>query len=184
MRSRMIIMALVLFAMSILACTLASNTAPAPQPISNTPAPTATEPPLAPTDVLPTMTPLINPASLGTPTISSTITATLTATVEATLAPITKAPPLSTGPLDFNVYLVGCRLDLTRDGGVILTIKIEATGGNGIYTYYREGQQVKQVDDRPATKGSGVIDAYRVTSSDGQENQKKIRIASGDFRCP
>ena len=65
-----------------------------------------------------------------------------------------------------------------------MTIRIDATGGNGIYTYYRENIQVTQVSERPATKGTAVIDGYRVVSSDGQEAKKKIRFTGSQFGCP
>ena len=93
-------------------------------------------------------------------------------------------PPVSTGPLDFQVSLVGCRRDNRREGGVILTFKVDATGGNGIYTYVREGQNVAQISERPATKGSGVIDAWRVRSGDGQEAQRKYRFAGSELQLP
>ncbi len=64
-----------------------------------------------------------------------------------------------------------------------MTIRIDATGGNGIYGYYRENIEVTQVSERPATKGTAVIDAYRVTSGDGQTVQKKIRFTGSEFGC-
>jgi hypothetical protein len=82
------------------------------------------------------------------------------------------------------VFLVGCRRDDTREGGVILTFKVEATGGNGIYTFIREGQVVAQISERPATKGNAVIDAWRVRSGDGQEIERKYRFTGSEFHCP
>ena len=64
-----------------------------------------------------------------------------------------------------------------------MTIRIDATGGNGIYRYYRENIEVTQVSERPATKGTAVIDAYRVTSGDGQKVEKKIRFTGSEFGC-
>jgi hypothetical protein len=66
---------------------------------------------------------------------------------------------------------------------VILTFKVEATGGNGVYTYVREGQMVAQVSDRPATKGTAVIDAWQVRSGDGQQIEKKFRFTGQEFGC-
>jgi hypothetical protein len=103
--------------------------------------------------------------------------------VAATTVPATKAPPRSIGPLDFNVSIVGCQLDPSRGGGVVLTIRIDATGGNGIYRYYRENIEVTQVFERPATKGTAVIETYRIMSGDGQTAEKKIRFTGSQFGC-
>jgi hypothetical protein len=115
--------------------------------------------------------------------LTATITATITTTIKAT-RPAPTVSPVSTGPLDFQVSLVGCRRDDSREGGIILTFKVDAVGGNGIYTYIREGQSVAQISERPATKGSGVIDAWRVRSGDGQEVQRKYRFAGSELNCP
>jgi hypothetical protein len=151
-------------------------------------------PPIAPaTASVPTFPtqPIIGVATPGLPvtatgtltaTISPTLTGTITATVEATVPPT--VPPVSTGPLDFQVFLVGCRLDSSREGGVFLSFKVQATGGNGVYTYLREGQVVAQISERPATKGSAVIDSWRVRSSDGQEVERKYRFPGSEFHCP
>ncbi len=183
------------FTVSLLACSLASTNQPAP-PQANTAVPPATAPtvpPIAPSKIptFPTQ-PVISVMTPGGPmtatgtltaTISPTATATITATAEATVPPPTVAP-VSTGPLDFQVFLVGCRRDDSREGGVILTFKVEATGGNGVYTFIREGQTVPQISDRPATKGNGVIDAWIVRSGDGQEVQRKFQFRGRDFNCP
>jgi hypothetical protein len=92
--------------------------------------------------------------------------------------------PVSSGPLDFAVSIVGCRLDPTRGGGVILTMRIDATGGNGIYTYFRENEKVQRTFERPATKGTAVIDAFRVESGDGQKVERKERFTGSQFGCP
>jgi hypothetical protein len=185
MRWRLFI-GLAFFAASMLACSLTGNS-------PSTPPPAATTPPIAPSKIpaFPTQ-PIISVATPGSPvtstrtlttTLTATITTTITATVKAT-RPAPTVPPVSTGPLDFQVSLVGCRRDDSREGGVILTFKVDATGGNGIYTYIREGQSVTQVSERPATKGSGVIDAWRVRAGDGQEVQRKYRFAGSEFNCP
>ncbi len=185
-----------LLAASMLACSLAGSSPPTPLPPAVVPpTDTATPPPIAPaTQSVPTFPtqPVIGVATPGLPvsttgtltaTIPTTATGTLTATVTATLPPPT-ARPVSTGPLDFQVYLVGCRRDDSREGGVILTFKVEATGGNGVYTYVREGQTVPQISDRPATKGNAVVDAWRVTSGDGQTLEKKFQFQGSEFHCP
>ncbi len=182
-----------LLAVSMLACSLARGSTPIP-PAAVAP-PTVTAPPIAPTasviSTFPTQ-PVIGVATPGLPvtttgtltaTLPTTVTGTLTATVTATLPPPT-VRPASTGPLDFQVYLVGCRRDDSREGGVILTFKVEATGGNGVYTYVREGQTVPQISDRPATKGNAVVDAWRVTSGDGQTLERKFQFKGSQFNCP
>ncbi|MBI5564882.1 MAG: hypothetical protein HY870_08310 [Chloroflexi bacterium] len=184
------------FAVSMLACSLASTAQPAAAPPTTAvpPTPAPTMPPIAPaTSSVPTFPtqPIISVATPGLPvtatgtltaTLSPTLTGTITATIEATTVPT--APPASTGPLDFQVYLVGCRLDSTRAGGVILTFEVQATGGNGVYTYIREGQVIARISDRPATKGTGVVDAWRVRSGDGQEIERKFQFKGSVFNCP
>jgi hypothetical protein len=195
MRWRLFI-GLLFFAISMLACSLANTSQPAPSSATAVPpAAVPTTPPIAPgTRSVPTFPtqPVISVATPGLPvtatgtltaTISPTSTGTLTATLEATVA-VPTVPPVSTGPLDFQVFLVGCRRDETREGGVFLTFKVEATGGNGVYTYVREGQNVAQISERPATKGSAVIDAWIVRSGDGQEVEHKFRFPGSEFNCP
>ncbi len=168
-----------LLSIMLLACSLGG---PAPsggaQPTGATASPEATLPPLAPgTETNPTRQP-----PTVTPTIEASATPTPTATV--TITPTATTPPISTGPLAFMISIVSCRLDPTRDGGVILTLRFDATGGNGVYTYYREDEQVPRTFDRPATKGSAVIDAFRVDSGDGQSIQRKERFTAAQFGCP
>jgi hypothetical protein len=91
---------------------------------------------------------------------------------------------VSAGPLDFTISIVGCRLDPAREGGVILTMRFDARGGNGVYTYYREDQTVPRTFERPATKGTAVIDSFRVDSGDGQRLEKKVRFTGAEFGCP
>ena len=63
-------------------------------------------------------------------------------------------------------------------------MRFDAQGGNGVYTYYRENQQVQRTFERPATKGTAVIDSYRVESGDGQSVNRKVRFAGAQFGCP
>ena len=192
-----LLLGLSFFTISMLACSLASTAQPAPAPgpaTAKPPAEAPTMPPIAPaTSSVPTFPtqPIIGVATPGLPvtatgtltaTLSPTLTGTITASLEATASPT--VPPVSTGPLDFQVFLVGCRRDESREGGVFLRFKVEATGGNGVYTYIREGQVVAQISDRPATKGSAVIDAWRVRSGDGQEAERKYRFPGSEFHCP
>ncbi len=170
---------LLLLSFMLLACSLGgAPPSSGAQPIGATASPEATLPPLAPgTELISTRQP-----PTVTPTIEASATPTPTATV--TITPTATTPPVSTGPLDFAISIVSCRLDPTRDGGVILTMRFDATGGNGVYTYYRENEQVSRTFDRPATKGSAVIDAFRVDSGDGQSIQRKERFTGAQFGCP
>lgn len=196
MRSRILAGWLLIFAVAMLACSLGGSSS-TPAPI-DTPAPTArpqSVPSLTPTNE-PTYTPTatINATSsplIGVATatpVTGTGTLTETATPQATASPTsqsrpTQSPspqPVSTGPLNFTVSVVGCRADTSRDGGVILTLKFEPSGGNGVYAYFDEGKSVDQTFDRPATKGSGVIDAFRVDSG-GQSISHKIQFKLNDY---
>ncbi len=178
----LMLICLLLLSITLLACSLASSAAPAPssgeQPIGATASPGATLPPIAPgTELISTRQP-----PTATPTIEASATPTPTATV--TITPTATTPPVSTGPLDFAINIVGCRPDPTREGGVILTMRFDATGGNGMYTYYREDQKVSRTFERPATKGTAVIDSYRVDSGDGQSVDRKVRFTGAQFGCP
>ena len=171
---------LMLLPITLLACSLAGAATPPPsgeRPSGATALPTATFPPLAPgTETIPTQRP---------PTLTPVIRASVMPTPTATSAePTATKPSLSTGPLTFAIGIVGCRLDPAREGGVILTMRFDATGGNGVYTYYRENQDVPRTFERPATKGSAVIDAYRVVSGDGQSIERKERFTGAQFGCP
>ena len=178
----LMLICLLLLSITLLACSLASSaTTPAPaggeQPIGATAAPEATLPPIAPgTESIPTRQP-----PTATPTIQASVTPTPTATLAA---PTATKKPVSTGPLDFAISITGCRLDPSREGGVILTLRFDATGGNGVYAYYRENQRVQRTFERPATKGTAVIDSFRVESGDGQRVEKKERFTGKQFGCP
>jgi hypothetical protein len=180
MKPRQVTASLMLLSGALLACTFAGSASPSPDTAPATPgmASEATFPPLAPGTLLPTRVP-------PTPAFTITITASPTPTATTTLTPtIPPPPPVSTGPLDFAVGIIGCRLDAAREGGVILTIRFDATGGNGVYTYYRENQRTTRTFERPATKGTAVIDAFRVESGDGQRVDKKERFTGAQFGCP
>lgn len=172
---------LLVLSIALLACSLAGSATPAPsggaQPIGSTAIPEATLPPLVPGTVV--------VATRQPPTVNPTLPASATPSPTATsLVPTATSKPVSSGPLDFTTSIVGCRLDPSREGGVILTLRIDATGGSGVYTYYRENQRVERTHERPATKGTAVIDAYRVESGDGQRVERKERFPGKQFGCP
>ncbi len=180
MKPRRLAISLILLSFTLLACTLAGSAAPSEEPAPTPSSGSATEatlPPLAPETLSPTRIP-------PTPTLAVTPTPSATPTVTPTLAPTLTPRPVSTGPLDFTISLIGCQLDPTRDGGVILKMRFDATGGNGVYTYYRENQRTTRTFERPATKGTAVIDSYRVESGDGQSVDKKERFTGSQFGCP
>ena len=172
---------LMMLSIVLLACSLGSSATPPPSggepPVGATASPSATLPPLAPgTEAIPTRRP---------PTVTPTIQASATPSPTATLAaPAATRPPVSTGPLDFTISIAGCRPDPAREGGVILTLRFDARGGNGVYTYYRENQKVPRTFERPATKGTAVIDSFRVDSGDGQSVKRKERFTGAQFGCP
>jgi hypothetical protein len=183
MNTRSIFLSLVALMLLLMACSFAGTAAPTPfagdttsvtpQAISTA---ESTMPPLVPGTPIPTRMP---------PTATSTMPGTLTPTLTATIVVPTRTPKTaSSGPLEFSVSIVGCQPDLSREGGVILTMRIDARGGNGVYAYYNENKLVKQIFERPATKGNAVIDAYRVESGDGQTIQQKIRFTGAEFGCP
>ncbi len=179
MKPRHFAVGLILLSFTLLACTLAGSAAPSEKPAPTLPGTSieATLPPLAPGTLIPTRIP-------PTPTQAITTTPSATPTVTATLAPTATPRPASSGPLDFTISLIGCRPDATREGGVILPMRFDATGGNGVYTYYRENQRTTRTYERPATKGTAVIDSYRVESGDGQSVEKKERFTGSQFGCP
>ena len=177
----LMLVCLMMLSIILLACSLASSATSAPsggaQPIGITTSPEATLPPIAPgTKSIPTR----QPQTL-TPVVQASATPTPTATLTE---PTATRPPVSAGPLDFTIGIVGCRLDPSREGGVILTLRFDAQGGNGVYTYYRENQRVQRTFERPATKGTAVIDSYRVDSGDGQRVERKERFTGRQFGCP
>jgi hypothetical protein len=199
MRSRILLSWLSILVLTLIACSLGSiGSTPPSGPIGPAvPTFTPSVPPLAPTDKPTSSVPVNTPAPLigvatTTPVTGTdiiTVTPTLEGgtpgpTSEATLESLptqTPKPPVSSGPLEFSVDVAGCRVDSTRDGGIFLTLRFNPTGGNGVYTFYDEGHIVTQVFDRPATKGSSVIDAFRVDSSDGQSVTHKIQFKPNDY---
>ena len=177
----MMLVGLMVLSIMLLACSLAGASTSAPasggQPSGATASPEATLPPIVPgTESIPT-----GQTPTATPTVQASVTPTPTAT---TATPAATPPPVAAGPLDFVIGIIGCRLDPARNGGVILTMRFDATGGNGVYTYYRENQPVPRTFERLATKGTAVIDAFRVDSGDGQSVQRKERFTGAQFGCP
>jgi hypothetical protein len=179
MKPRQLAICLMLLSFTLLACTLASSATPSGGTVPTLPGASteATLPPLAPGTLIPTRIP-------PTPTLEITLTPSATPTPTATFIPSDTPRPVSRGPLDFTINLIGCRPDATREGGVILKMRFDASGGNGVYTYYHENQRTARTFERPATKGTAVIDSFRVESGDGQRVEKKERFPGSQFGCP
>ena len=106
MKPRWLMLVCLMMFCRLLACSLASSATPAPaggeQPIGATASPEATLPPIVPgTESIPTRQP---------PTVTPTLQASVTPTSTVTLAaPTATRPPVSTGPLDFTISIVGCQ---------------------------------------------------------------------------
>ena len=94
----------------------------------------------------------------------------------------TPAPLPSTGPLDFNVVIASVRADPDQPNNVIVTFRVEATGGNGEYQYFCEGTPFSgPTRDRLSGRSGPIIEAYRVASGDGQSVEKKFFFHPRDF---
>lgn len=162
--------------------------------VSATPTPTTPlsgDLPVMPTDVTPTgerVTPVIptGPTEPTEPTepTGPTEPTEPTGPTEPT-EPTESLPGTTGGPLDFDVQLIDCRKDPTRPNGIVLTFKINVTGGTGPYTYICEGQTLSGPQrDRPATRSGTIVESYTVTSSDGQILQKKFFFPASSFPKP
>ncbi len=144
-----------------------TGTTPTPTPVP-VPTPTPPTPGPEPTPIPPTPTPTPTPEPVPTPP-----TPTPTPT---------PAPAPSSGPLDFNVTIARVRNDPNQKGRVIVTFQINATGGSGVYQYVCEGTALSgPTRDRPAAKSGAIVETYRVTSSDGQNVEKKLFFSARDF---
>ena len=137
-------------------------------PIS-TPVPIPTPVP-APAPSSPTPAPIPTPASGTVPTPPAPT---------STPAP---APASSSVPLNFNVRITRVRTDPDRPGQIIVTFQIDATGGSGKYQYFCEGVALAgAMRDRPSSRSGAIVEAYKVTSSDGQSVERKFFFAARDF---
>lgn len=115
-------------------------------------------PPVQATIVQPTSTSVIILPSEGTPE-STTGGPERPSVGQPTSPPVTQVPitlkpgePPATRPLEFfGVYIAGCRSVSTveKPGNRLVTLAIEAGGGNGIYRYYYQvGGQWIQLPDK------------------------------------
>jgi hypothetical protein len=99
--------------------------------------------------------------------------------------PINNQPPaVSSGPLDFDVNVAGCKKDAERNNGLIVTFQFNVVGGSAPYTYLHEGQPLSgPTFDRLATRSGAIIDNFSVTSADGQTLHKVLFFSPKDMEC-
>jgi hypothetical protein len=152
------------------ACSAPTSTPTSAPPAVDTPSATSTRAPV----VEPTATPI-------PPTAAPTETATATPT--ATTRP--RPTPTSSGPLDFQVYIAGCKsVPTPQKNNLLITISIEATGGNGVYRYIHAGvAEADKFVDITWERGTRLIGEVTVTSGDGQSITKEYDFATGDLVC-
>lgn len=146
--------------------------------VPSQPIPTATLSEAMPSEAAPTNAPANSEAS-ATPTLPATVTQT--SIPAATLIPInpaaptaTKRPtvlttrkPTSSGPLAFTYDVIGIRR--LPDNSAIMTLRVNAAGGSGRYTYYHDdSKQAGATFDVPGHCGKPFVHTLKVTSTDGQ----------------
>ena len=165
-----IALALSCLALILSACGAPTSTPTSAPPAVETPAATATRAPV----VEATATPI-------PPTKAPTDTPTATAT--ATRRP--RPTPTSSGPLDFQVYIAGCKsVPTPQKNNLLITISVEATGGNGVYRYlHRSVEEPDKFIDITWERGTRLIGEVTVTSGDGQSITKEYDFATGDLVC-
>jgi len=178
-----------LLLMVCLALTLTACGREAATPTNAPPAPTTGGGaiPAAPTDTPATggTTP-IPPADTPTSAPTSAPTETPTATPTQAVRARPTASPISTGPLDFQFYIAGCKRAPTPDkpGNAIITISVEATGGNGVYKYFhKDVEEPDKFIDIEWQLGTGLIGKVTVASGDGQVLEKEYFFATNNLEC-
>jgi len=142
-----------------------------PSAPADTPVPSASTPAAPPADT-PGTTPSDTPESTPTPT--------------ATAASRPRPTATSSGPLDFQFYIAGCRKAPTADkpGNAIISISIEATGGNGVYRYFYKGIELKtKFFDVEWELGTSINDKATVVSGDGQTLEKEYFFNTTSLEC-
>jgi len=170
---------------TVTACALGGATLAPTQPPAPTEAqaaPTSAPPAVANTPTAPPA-PSLDPTS--TPVATATTTAELTPTATTAAAP--RPTPASTGPLDFQTYVAGCRSAPTQEkpGNVIVTISVEATGGNGFYRYFHRGvEEPDKFIDIAWERGTRLNGRITVTSGDGQTLEKEYDVDMKSLDCP
>jgi hypothetical protein len=85
------------------------------------------------------------------------------------------------------MYVAGCRSAPTQEkpGNVIVTLSVEATGGNGVYRYFhRDVQEPDKFIDIAWEKGTRLNGSVTVTSGDGQTLEKEYDVDLKTLDCP
>ncbi len=141
--------------------------------------------PVAPTDTpAPASATPIPP--VDTPTAAPTEAPSATPTATPTLVVRSRPTPTSSGPLDFQVYYASCRNAPTAEkpANLLITISVEATGGNGVYRYFhRDVEEPDKFIDVNWERGTRLIGRVTVTSGDGQTRDKEYDFATTDLVC-
>jgi hypothetical protein len=167
-----------------------------PQPAAPTTAPETQPTSVPPTQPLPTAVPPTNtsapaatksaPTKPPVPTDTTVPQPTDTATA-APGATKLRPTPTSAGPLTAAIYVANCRSAPTTDkpGQIIVQISVEASGGNGRYSYfYQDKESPTKFIEVIGEKGTRIIGEVKVTSGDGQAIKKEFDIAAGQLTCP
>ncbi len=112
---------------------------------SATPSLTATLAPVPSSTSAPTLMPTVTPiaSATATPTVTPAASATVTPTLVVTATRIPSTPRPGTGPLKL-AYEVTKQCVSGSPGSWSVRIKMQAQGGNGIYTYYLDGKGVSK----------------------------------------
>ncbi len=179
-----------------LAVTLAACGQEPARPTSAPPTPTTGggEAPAAPTDTPPPPAeprplPATEAPPAAPPTEAPTVpppTDTPTAEPTATSRPRPTATPASTGPLDFQFYIAGCRRAPTADkpGNAVVTISVEASGGNGVYRYFhKDAEEPDKFVDVEIELGTSFNGKVTVVSGDGQTLEKEYFFSTVNLEC-
>jgi len=180
---------LLCFALVLTACggDARTPTTTAPEPTQGgqvvVPAPTDTPSVSSPTQAPPADTPTTTPPDTPTPEPSDTPTLMPTSTTAVSRP---RATPTSSGPLDFQFFIAGCRRAPTAEkpGNAFISISIEARGGNGVYRYFHEAVELQnkffEVERELGTSVNGDV---TVISGDGQSLEKEYFFATTNLEC-
>jgi hypothetical protein len=177
-------LALILTACGREAAPTATNPPAAPTTGGETAPPVPTEAPPAATEP-PTEPPTEAPPAAETPTEAPTEAPSETPTTAPTTVSGPRPTATSSGPLDFQFYIAGCKRMPTAEkpNNAIITISVEATGGNGVYTYVHAGvTEPDKFIDVEWQLGTGLIGKVTVTSA-GQSLEKEYFFETTNLEC-
>ena len=189
--NRMLLVILMLISASLLVACGRSAITPRAHTATPIPELNVTRPPETARPTLPATDPSPETITQVSPTATTIATATLTSSPTPTLTPspvVTRVTPTptSSGPLSVAVYVASCRRAPTagKPGNVVVQISIEATGGNGQYHYFNQGEESPtKFIDITWERGTRLIGKVMVTSDDGQHVEKEYDIPTGELDC-